>query len=256
MKYKIGIDIGASKIQGVVWDGGKITQSIKIKTPKNKKGFLKEIFELVAVLLDIAGPKQVSRIGIAVAGVLDKKGTMLESPNMRFLNGVNLKNFISERFKKQTSIINDAKAFLLYELKRGIARGRKNAVVITLGSGVGGAIEVNGKILFGAHGSAGEIGHTMILLPKTLEGLASAKALHGGYKKMGAYLGVGLANIINTLDPEVVVIGGGLASAGDKILTPAKKAMKKYILSPRAKNTKIAIEKNYEYASAIGAVLL
>lgn len=264
MNYKIGIDIGASKIMGIIWNGKKITQSIKIKTSKNKRKFLSDMLELTATLIDIAGVKNVSGIGIAVAGILDKKGKMLESPNMKFLNGVNLKEIGAKKFKKQTRIINDAKAFLLYEMKHGVAQGRKNAVVITLGSGVGGAIEVNDKILFGAHGSAGEIGHTIIQLKtkntklKTirLENLAAAKNLKRGYRRMGEALGIGLANIVNMLDPEIIVIGGGLASVGNKILFPAKRTMKKYIISPKAKNIRVVIEKNYEFASAIGATLL
>lgn len=263
MKYKIGIDIGASKILGVIWNNKKIIQSIKIETPKNKKEFLNNLFGLLAVLIDLTGKGKISDIGIAIAGVLDKNGKMIISPNMKFLNGLNLKNLVADNFRKPTKIINDAKAFLMYELKLGVARKYKNVVVLTLGSGVGSGFSINGKLVFGSRGGAGEIGHTILkilngklITAKTLEDLASVKNINSGYSSMGEYLGIGLANLVNIIDPEIIVIGGGLASAGNKILNSAKETMKKYILSSQAKNIPVVIEKKYETAVAIGATLI
>lgn len=263
MKYKIGLDIGASKILGVILNGSKIIQSIKIETPKNKKDFLNNVFGLLAVLIDFVGKDKILGIGIAIAGVLDKNGKMIISPNMKFLNGLNLNNLVADKFKKPTKIINDAKAFLLYELKLGVARKYKNIAVLTLGSGIGGGFSIDGKPVFGSLGGAGEIGHTIIQIsktknqkPKTFEDLASVKNINNGYSQIGEYLGVGLANLINTIDPEIIVIGGGLVSAGNKILNSAKITMKKYILSSTAKNIPVLPEKNYETANAIGATLI
>ncbi len=265
MRYKIGVDIGASKILGIIVNNkGNIFRSIKIKTPKNRKDFLSNLYELIAALIDLVGRNKVSGIGLAVAGVLDNDGKTLNSPNMKFINNLNLKRLIFKKFKKPTKIINDARAFLLYELKSGVAKNHKNIVVLTLGSGIGGSLAIDGKIVQGATNSAGEIGHTIIKVrtrkPKDeiyeLEDLAAAKAMSLGYKKMGENLGISLANIVNILNPEIIVIGGGLASAGEKILSPAKKIMKKYIISPKAKNTPIVIEKNYAVAGALGTAIL
>lgn len=264
MKYKIGLDIGASKILGIIWNNKKIIYSVKIETPKNRKVFLDNVFGLLAVLIDLAGKDNVSDIGIAVAGVLDKNGKITVSPNMNFLNGLNLKNLVKAKFKKPTAVINDARAFLLYELKFGVARRYKNVLVLTLGSGIGGGFSIDGKPVFGSRGGAGEIGHIIIQIKiqnskvksLSLEDLASVKNINSGYSKMGEYLGIGLANLVNAIDPEIIVIGGGLASTGDKILNSAKKTMKKYILSHQAKNTPVIIEKKYEIASAIGTTLI
>ncbi|MBI3458776.1 ROK family protein [Candidatus Azambacteria bacterium] len=265
MKYQIGLDIGASKILGIVWDGQKIIKSIKIKTPKNKKELLASLFKLTSMLFKTNSQENIFSIGIAVAGVLDKNGKILISPNLKFLNNLNLKDLISKKFKRPTKIINDARAFLLYELKLGMASQYKNIVALTIGSGIGGGFSIKNKLVDGCHNSAGEVGHMIIqgignqrskIKNLSLENLASVKNLRVGYTQMGQYLGIGLANLVNILDPEIIVIGGGLASVDHKILIPAKRVMKKLILSPQAKQIPIIIEKNFETANAIGATLI
>lgn len=260
MKYTLGLDIGASKIQGILWDGKKVVEAVRIETPCTKELFLDALYDLTTGLIDCGGKSNIKGIGVAVAGVLTDKGVIEKSPNAAFLDGLNLVEALHVLTKKPVRILNDAKAFLWYELEKGVGKKYKNILVLTLGTGVGGAFSVEGKIATGAHGAAGELGHMVIHASKnniqTLEMLASGRALQYGPQKMGEALGVGIANCINILDPEVVVLGGGLVSLGNKILLPARRGAAKHILSPRAKKTPILIEQNYELAGGIGAALL
>lgn len=260
MKYTLGLDIGASKIQGILWDGKKVVEAVKIETPHTKENFLDALYDLTTALIDLGGRPNIKGIGVAVAGVVTKAGFIEKSPNAAFLDGLNLTEALRALTKKPVRILNDAKAFLWYELCIGVGKKYKNILVLTLGTGVGGAFSLEGKMVTGAHGAAGEVGHMVIHASKnniqTLEMLASGRALEYGPQKMGEALGVGIANLINILDPEVVVLGGGLASLGNKILFPAQRAAAKHVLAPRAKKTPILIELNYELAGSIGAALL
>lgn len=267
--YSVGIDIGASKILGVVADVRRdrahVVRQIKVVTPKARAEFLHTVYDLMVALVDVRGPRLVRSMGIAVAGVVDAHGKIQQSPNMPFLDGFDIQGYFAHKIRLSTKAVNDARAFLLYSLKYGTAKGHRDVVGVVLGSGVGGAIAVQGEVLPGAHDSAGEVGHMIMDLEthhgrwnvKSLEALASIKALHMGmgYAQLGDHLGVGLANIVNILDPELIVIGGGLASAEDLLLVRARNVMAKYVVAPKAQHTPVLIEKHYEIASAVGATL-
>lgn len=239
MKYKIGLDIGATKIMGILWDGKSVFYSIKILTSKNKKKFLFDLFEIIFVLVDLVGKNKILGINIAVAGILDNNGKMLKSPNLPSIENLNLKNLVSRKFKKPVKIINDAKAFLLAESKLGAGMGYKNPIALTLGSGVG-----------GAHVYAGEFGHMIIDKNLSLENLVKNR------KKMGYYLGIGLANLSNIFEPDIIILGGGLSKAAKLFLPQTKLTMRKFIMSPMVKKVRIKLSKLGDEAVAIGATLI
>lgn len=239
MMYKIGIDIGATKIMGIVWDGKRVFHSIKILTPKNKKKFLFDLFEIIFVLVDLVGKNKILGINIAVAGILDNNGKMLKSPNLPIIDNINLKNLVSRKFRKPVKIINDAKAFLLAESRLGAGRGYKNPIALTLGSGVG-----------GAHKEAGEFGHMIIDKNLSLENSIKSR------KKIGYYLGIGLANLSNIFEPDIIILGGGLSKAAKLFLPETKRTMQKFIMSPKMKKVKIKLSKLGDEAVAIGATLI
>lgn len=268
--YRIGIDIGASKILGVLTevtrDHAVVVSSAKVLTPQTRGELLHELFQIIAALFGARGKHAISHVGIAVAGAVDAHGVITRSPNLSFLDGFPVRAYFSRRVGKPVNVINDAQAFLTYSMQYGVARGYHNVAGVVLGSGVGGAIAFDGGLVAGAHGSAGEVGHMIIDLDahkggwnvKSLESLASAKTLTEvgtGYAELGENLGIGLANIVNILDPEMVVIGGGLASAGDLMLVRARNVMAEHVMAPRAKTTPVRIERDYEVASAVGATL-
>ncbi|MEK7087149.1 MAG: ROK family protein [Patescibacteria group bacterium] len=253
-KYIVGIDIGGSKINAVIFYDGKVFKKAKIQTPqKNRDYFLEALEALVIKLIRDLGDKKISGIGCGVAGVLDlKSGIILNAPNLQFLNNFNIKNWLSKKFNCDVKIDNDARCFTRGEFLFGAGKGYKNIVGITLGTGIGGGIIINGKMFYGASSAAGELGHMMMSFDKDWEFFAIKQT-----KNLEKYLGIGLANIVNILDPEIIIFGGGAAHMLKSLLAEAKKIMNKFIISPKSKkNVKILFGKLGENAGAIGAAAL
>lgn len=262
--YIIGIDIGGSKINAIIFNGGKVLKSAKILTPKkSRKEFLEKLEALVRKLTSGISDKNISRIGCAVAGALDLKiGAILNAPNLRFLNNFNIKNWLKKKFNYKVKIDNDARSFLRAEYMFGAGRGYKNLVGVTLGTGIGGGIIINGKMFYGAGDSAGELGHMIIDRGKDLENLTVKQARKFNFSKTAVNefsknLLFGFANIINILDPEVIIIGGAAADMAKFFLPKARKSVNQFVISPKSrKNVKIIIGKLGENAAAIGAAAL
>ncbi|MEK9209516.1 MAG: ROK family protein [Patescibacteria group bacterium] len=291
MKEKyIGLDIGASKINGVVFDGQLQKQVIQAVSSKTEKAeILKQIKEIIKELFfshpDIKG------IGIGMPGPLDvKKNIVLNPPNLKGLAGLNLAEELGKEFDIGVLADNDGNCAALGESLFGMGKDLKNGILImlTLGSGVGGGIIINNKIFHGSTGSAGELGHMVINadgpecgcgFKGCLEVYASEKffkrhsdlspleieekARKGDeasiklYSEMGFWLGLGLANIVNIFDPDIVALGGGISHAGELILKPAGEEMQKRVLSVLAKkNVKIEQSSLNKDAGAIGAASL
>lgn len=276
----IGLDIGGTKIDGICWKNGKILRAEKVRTPKNRKAFLGAVENLVR-RLRVAD--KINGIGVAVAGTIDlKRGVIIKSPNMKFLGNLHIADFLAKKFRVAIKVDNDTKSFLRAETKFGRLRGKKNAIALTLGTGVGGAVMVGGQLLRGSHVSAVELGHIIIGEGKsgehqTLEDLASGHAFeklknhHPLYwqkraergdakaKKiydiLGRNLGAGLASLANIFDPEIVVLGGGISRAHRLFLSSAKKVMEKYTRSSIVKPPPVVISR-LAHAGPLGGVAL
>jgi glucokinase len=174
-----------------------------------------------------------------------------------------LRQRLSERLGLPVVVDNDANATALAELRVGAARGVRDAVCITLGTGIGGAVVMDGEVRRGAGGLAGEFGHMQVVpdgrpcpcgldgcweqycsgtalrraarehgAPSGVEGpdvtLAAGRGVEWARRalaEVGSWLGVGVAGLCAALDPEVVLVGGGLSSAGDLLLEPARAAL-------------------------------
>ncbi len=291
---QIGIDIGGTNIKGVLFDNKKIVRKIRVETKSksNKNLLIAQIFECINKL--IKNKKGIKKIGVGVAGPVDfKKQKVLNPPNLPGLKNVFLGKIIRRKFKIKSIIDNDVHCLIIAESILGVARGKKSIVGLALGTGVGGGIILDGKIVRGKSGTAGELGHMTIrkdgwkcscgsrgcleayvcergqektaqeIMGKKMSSISLQKLAEKGNKKaikawniIGENLGIGLANIVDTLNPEIIVIGGGLAWAGDLLFNPAKRIMAKNIVSPAANKTKIARAKLGKYAGAIGAALL
>lgn len=274
----VGLDIGGTKIEAIFLRANKILRSERIKTPRNRKAFLAAVFKLIE---KVSAGEKIHGIGIACAGAIDlRSGAVLGSPNLKFLRGARLRDLIGKKFRAPVALENDANCFLRGEHLFGVARGKKNVVAFTLGTGVGGAIMIENKLLRGSHVSAGELGHMTIAYPGsagTLEDLASShffkKFKMGGaldvhrtaeagnkkakalYSQMGRYLGVALANVVNIFDPEMVLLGGGIARGYKLFLPSALAEMKKHTLSSLRFLPSVKIS-NLKHASALGAASL
>lgn len=287
----MGVDIGGTNIRlGIVDDKGKILYRKRFPTLK-EQGKDEVITRLLKAIADVKKNSKypIRRIGIGCPGPLDsRKGIVLSPPNLPGWNKVPLKNIVQKRFNLPVVLENDANCFALGEKWRGAAKGCKDIVCLTLGTGIGGAIILNGALYTGKDGFGGELGHMSINFdgPKCgcgkrgcLEAYASATALVKRYKgkqnvtseeiyklalrgdrrakkvlkETALYLGVAISNFVNAFNPEIVVLGGGLAKAGDSIFPEIRRIVRKISLKPLLRNLKIVPAKLSEDAGIIGA---
>jgi len=245
-------------------------------------------------------------LGIAAAGILDtKKGIVTTSPNLPHWYNVPLRDILTEKLDVITYIINDANAATLGEHRFGAGRGLDNMVYLTVSTGIGGGIIVDGELYSGADGCAGELGHMTIevngpqchcgnfgCLEALASGWAVAKAaitrINSGEKssiieladgtlesisaeivaeaarqgdrlaidivaEAANYLGVGLANLVNIFNPELIVIGGGLSKMGGMLLKPARKVLKERAFQLPADTVRVVRARLGSNAGIIGA---
>ncbi len=285
MKYFVGIDVGATKIIFLLLANNKIVKKKKIPTPKTKADFLAVVKENLAL-----ETKKISGVGIGIPAQLDlKRKLILSSPNLTYLNNCPLtqlvKGFLSEKIP--VAMDNDANCFALAEACLGAGQAVNVVCGITLGSGIGAGIVLGREIYHGAHGSGGEVGHMSIkfdgykcscgsfgcfeeyasekffkrrrISSKELE----IKARAGDKKALqlfidyGRYLGIGLANIVNVLDPEIIVLGGGTSKTSKFFMKSTQEECARRVISPLAKKyVRIKKAKLGEFSGAVGAALL
>jgi glucokinase len=277
----MGIDLGGSKILTAIVDPqGGILSSDESVTPatKEREAIIQSIVDSAHRVLQQAGVtiSEVCAIGVGAAGISNPEaGVLFSSPNLPGLRNVLLGDIMQERLGRKTFLINDADAAALGEFYFGVAKGVHNFIYVTVSTGIGGGIVIDGRIHTGAIGAAGEVGHMTIddngpICPCGNRGcwetLASGTALtrearkriekgvrtsilkyaEGDIEKVtpqaihsaaqqgdslakeliartGYYVGVGLVNLINIFNPELIVIGGGLSNIGDMLLKPAFK---------------------------------
>ena len=280
INYTIGVDIGGTKMSAVLFDGEKVIADYVLATPKdNLEHFMIMLKALIEPLQSKAklGGGTVKAMGVGIAGMLDlKENKIVEAPNLPLLNGLKLPENLSARLGiGQIKIDNDAHCFLRAEMKFGAGKKYKNVFGITVGTGIGGAFWHNNEIYLGAHGGATEVGWLTVdfkegmrleeayhkLMQNSPAALAD-EAYHGdvlaekSYDEFGHYLGISLANVVNILDPELIIVGGGVVESSDLFLSRTKKIMRQYIKSPEAKVVKIVKGKLGANAGAIGAALL
>lgn len=274
-KKTIGLDVGGNKVLGILFEELKPVKKIKKETPQNKEGFLKVLDKIIC---DLSCGEEAFGIGVGFAGMIDKNGKILRAPNLSFLDSFNLKGHMEKEFRTGVKIENDVNCFTYAEMCQGAAKDKKNIIGLTLGTGIGGGIIINCKLYRGADRSAGEFGHMIIDGENSFEDLASAKGVFRQadedifelekkareddkkainiFKEVGKNLGVGLANIINILNPDIIVIGGGLSNLGDLVFNPAKETAQKFIANPAAKKTEIVVSSLKDIAIPLGAVLI
>ncbi len=292
MNYHIGLDIGGTKIAAGLILNKKIIKKARVNT--NAKAKKTQIINNIFNAIDLVFDSKATGIGIGIAGQIDQKnGILISSPNFsnNFKN-VKIEKIINQKFKKPVKIENDANCFALGEAICGAGKGYNPIAGLTLGTGVGGGIIINKKIYHGKFGFAGEIGH--MIIEKNgfvcscgknghLEAYTSGTAMTKIYQKitgqnknslfveekfkqgeknavktfkiMSEALACGISNIINILDPEIIVLGGGLSKVKSLIM-PAIKLAKEQSISKKPNKTKIAISILKDDAAVLGAALL
>ncbi|MBD3248287.1 ROK family protein [Candidatus Falkowbacteria bacterium] len=279
-KYTIGVDIGGTNMKAVLFNGEKTVMNYSLGTPKDTiSHMLIMIKALIDPLLEKAEADKVrvSGIGLSVAGAHDfNHHKIAKSPNLPLLDGVKLAEQVHKTMKMPVKMDNDANCFVRAESLIGAAKKFNNVYGIIISTGIGGGWWLNKKIYRGAHGGAGEPGGMVMDFTDTIKleeayqrlnqnnSLNMATEAYRGdvlaqrsYEEIGRLLGTACANIVNMVDPEAIVIGGGTVKSSDLFFPEMKKEMTKYIMSPiAASKVKLLKGKLGNDAGAIGAALL
>jgi glucokinase len=256
MSATIGVDIGATKIAFGVLKGQQLLQRITIPTPRDGwRSVLSSIVSTVK-LLERSNP-EAHEVGVGVPGTHNKARTeVLSAPNIHGFENVPLVAYLTEHLGRPVDLENDANAAALAEGVLGAAKHASSSMFITISTGIGASIMLEGRLWRGFHGIAGEIGHTITVpggpippsgIAGALEALASGTAIERdatfAFRKPTSvaevfrmaqahdttaervvhtamrYLGMAIADVQKLLDPEVFVIGGGVASVGPYFYT-------------------------------------
>ncbi|HEV8429393.1 MAG TPA: ROK family protein [Pyrinomonadaceae bacterium] len=260
----LAVDLGGTHLRvALVDDTGRILKQHKQDTPKGDSA--EDIIDALAQAAKrwVCSELPVVAVSIMVPGAVNcEKAVVLQAPNLPSLVNFPLKTRLEQRLGWPVLLENDANAAAVGEMWVGAARGCRDVVSVTLGTGVGGGVILDGKLWRGSHGSAGEIGHTTVdpfsglkckcgntgclelfasataivrmtreslsLFPETSlksDRLTAEKVYEAGqkgdelalavFKRFGMYLGIGLANVINFIDPQIIVITGGVVNGWD-----------------------------------------
>ncbi|MDJ0358163.1 ROK family protein [Paenarthrobacter sp. PH39-S1] len=234
----IGVDIGGTKIAaGIVNGQGAVLARSQRPTPHGEVAIADAVAALVLQLSpNVAG----TLVGIAVPGYVSIDHRTVSYAANLDLDNTKLADLIEARLDVACLVINDANAALWAEHKFGAAQTVQDAAMVTVGTGIGGGLLVNGKLVVGAHGWAGEIGH-MVVEPGgrpcgcgsrgCLDRYASGSALateartSEDFAVIAHWLGFGLSQVSMLLDPDLIVLGGGVSSAGAALAEPTRERL-------------------------------
>lgn len=287
----VGIDIGGTFVKFAFEENGSIkTEKILIKDYIEKKdieGFLNEV-------LSILKDKNIKKVGIAVAGLLNKsKGYVEISPNIKPIEKYPIVDFFRENLKAEIYIENDANAAALGEYIYGNGKNSNILITLTLGTGLGSGVVINGKLLSGVNGVAMEFGHTTVekngwrchcgrngclesyvssygleriyymltdkkLMSSQIVSLANegdTKALEA-FEIFNDYLSTGLMNITHIFNPDKIILSGGIVEHYPILVKMAYSKLKEKAFPVSIENLDIDISKLGEYSGAYGALAL
>jgi glucokinase len=303
----IALDLGGTKLlSGIVDDDGVVERRVVSATDTSSEdALLAQVERAVGDLIE----DDIGAIGVGLPSMIDqRRGEAVDSVNVP-LAGIPFRERLRERFGVPAAIENDANAAALAEHRHGAGRGSRHMVMLTLGTGVGGGLVLDGKLYRGAAGAAAELGHITIELdgppcqgrcpgrghlevlasgtaadryareaaevnPEGDLGLAAAEGKQVDARlavelaaegpgdardvlaHVGHHLGVGIASLVNVFNPELVVIGGGFARAGDLLAEPARKVVSETALAPARDEVRIVPALLGVEAGLIGAGLV
>lgn len=312
--YRIGVDLGGTNIAvGVVDDNYKIIGKGKVKTnsPRPAEEIFDDIAKACFMAVDDAGltMDDIASVGIGTPGSVNQDDGTIEFSNNLGFHNVPAKKMLEERLQKPCAFENDANAAALGEAYAGAGKGKKNLIAVTLGTGVGSGIILDGKVFSGSNFAGGEIGHTVIMVDgiecncgrsgcwekyasanalveqtkkkmfedkeslmwaevdgkiDEVNGATAFKAMYKGDKSATEvvdtyirYVAIGITNIVNIFQPDVICIGGGICNEGDRLLNPIREFVAKERYSKYAKKqTRICKAELGNDAGIIGAALV
>lgn len=289
----IGVDLGGTKLLA-----GTVDASLNVhhRAQRFARGdgtaaVLDTIVDAVREARD-AAEGEVDAVGFGIPSLIDQERGVAVTTVHLPIRDVPFRDLMAERLGLPVFVDNDATAAMLAEWRYGAAHGCSDAVLITVGTGIGGGLVANGALVRGAQGAAAEFGHMTIdydgpLCPcgahGCLEAFVSGTALarearalglelsaaqvaelahdgHAGARalvaEMGTRLGTGIANLVNALNPEVVVVGGGVLALGDLLLGPAREELAHRALAPSRDRARIVATRFGAESGMLGAAVL
>lgn len=288
----LAVDLGGTNVRMAAVDGaGHVLHLVRRPTPK---GATPE--QLTDLLAEIAAEcrtttgREFSAIGLGVPGNVTSSGMLHHLPNLPSLEGADLTSLISAKLGVPAVLENDATAAAIGEAWLGASKGIDNSVLITLGTGVGGGVFVNGKPLRGPDGGAGKIGHICVepdghpcgcgsngcieqyasatalvrlaceaglevadsheLFDKWKSGNTAAKSV---FDNMARHLGITLGGLVNTFNPDMIVIGGGASAAWDAFIEPLTQEVRYRAFREPAERAKLVRTALDDDAGIVGA---
>ena len=308
----LALDIGGTSIiTAIISDKmGVIAKEYRLTlADEGPQSVIERMFSTIDHILSLKNMDlaQLDSISIAAAGAINlDKGIITSSPNLPGWYDIPLRDIVSEKYRVDTLLINDASAAALGEYQLGAGKGVSNLIYLTVSTGIGGGIIINGRLYLGGCGSAGEIGHMTIDVngPRCncgnigcLETLASGTAIAkearrllaqgerssltgivGGIENITAeevgraaqdgdslalevifraatYLGVGMVNLVNIFNPEMIIVGGGVAKMGDLLLSPARQVVKERAYKLLAQAVRIVPAQLGDDGGVLGAAI-
>jgi len=292
-KYAIGVDVGGTKIQTALILGHRVLKRFRVPT-EAKRGKKVILSNIARAIKEVRAPG-VGFIGVGIAGLVDhKKGVFREGPNFpRSFRQIPLARWLTAKFGVPARVDNDVRCFTLGETRFGAAKGRLNVVGLTIGTGIGGGIVLKGRVYRGRDNAAGEIGHAIVdigskercgcgrlghfealaagpaimklffdrtgkrLLATDIEKLAKKgdRVAARTLAEASRLLGIGAASIAQILNPDIIVIGGGVSRV--RSLWPGLiRTFKQNVTFPVLRSTPIVMAKLGDDANVLGAALL
>lgn len=315
-KYVLGVDLGGTNIVvGAIPDNGGDEVGVRVEDTPTAAGAGAVVDRIVSMIEGVIEEAIASRgakredfvgVGIGAPGPLDRKnGVVIVAPNLGWRD-FPLRDAVADRVRIPATLDNDANCATLGEWWRGAAQGTRNVVGLTIGTGIGGGIVLDGKLYHGASDVAGEVGHTTIdstgrycrcgnygcleayasgpaialrarealerdeasvlhrMVNDNLDLLTAATvydAANNGdalalevVRDTAKFLGTGVANLLNLLNPDVVVITGGVTRAGDRLFEPLRAEVKRRAFRPAVQACRIVPGKLAGTAGMVGAV--
>lgn len=238
----VAVDVGATKIHAASFSGRKLLSQVRLRTPRNSK---QALFASICATINSLNARP-SKIGICAPGFVHN-GIAYGLPNIGIMQKLPMQKLLAAKYKCKVYLQNDSKCFMLAEWKNGAAKGSKNALGVTFGSGIGGGIIINGKLYEGEKNQAGEFGHMKVQTGGIKcpcggfgcwERYSSGSAIEYAYNKKtgmqksareilqsnnatcisiskGAAFsaGAGTASLANIFAPQIIVLGGSVSSA-------------------------------------------
>jgi glucokinase len=258
----LGVEIGGTKLQvGVCDRRGRIEQLVRVAVERRRgrTGILRRLEQIVPLLLETY---KVNAIGVGFGGPVDSaRGCVVRSFHIAGWDGFPLRRWFERRFKLPTIVENDTNCATLAEALVGAGRGRRAVFYSNVGTGIGGGLVIDGMLYNGRYGAM-EIGHMKMMVDGRwvmLESLASGLSIEHGRTTLAQsakFYGAALANAITLLNPDIVVVGGGVARAGERFLRPVRVQVARLVFQPFKKNFRIVPAALGETVVVVGAALL